>query len=309
MTQEKKLNNTEAKKPGDNWIKQLAESDQPLHLHLTNDFAFKIVFQNKTALKGLVGTFLSIPPEDIVDIDLTDSYLHGEYPNDHEGILDLKLYLNSGIKMNIEMQLEKFPCWEERSLFYLSKMFVENFAKGAKYERLEQCVHISILDFDLYENPPFYSTIVLKCEENNRIYSDKLRLHVLELTQLKNVDPEDQKTDIYRWAQMITADDWEVLRKMAQNNKYMEAAKEELEKINADKAKRYEYLIAEKKASDDASLRDYLEKEGMQKGMIKGEQKLAQLNNALIEANRIADLSKASNDTTYRQKLYEEFGI
>jgi len=40
-----------------------------------------------------------------------------------------------------------------------------------------------------------------------------------------------------------------------------------------------------------------------------GENRMAQLNKLLIGANRIADLMKASEDTKYRKKLYQEFGL
>ncbi len=42
----------------------------------------------------------------------------------------VKLLLNGDRKINIEIQVLPFANWEERSLFYLSKYFVEGFEKG-----------------------------------------------------------------------------------------------------------------------------------------------------------------------------------
>ncbi len=84
-----------------------------------------------------------------------------------------------------------------------------------------------------------------------------MSLRVLQLSQLSKATPEERKSEIYAWAQMISADDWEVLKNMAERNEYMKAAVEELEKINAEKEKRYHYLMREKWEHDEATIRDY----------------------------------------------------
>ena len=40
-----------------------------------------------------------------------------------------------------------------------------------------------------------------------------------------------------------------------------------------------------------------------------GEELLSELTNLLLEASRIKDLKRAAEDTTYRKKLYQEFGL
>ena len=338
MTQDKQLNNEEARQPVRDQLKELAESSEPLNIRLTNDFAFKTTFHEKEPLKGLLSAILLIPPEEIADIEFLDTQLYGEYAEDHEGIVDIKLYLNGDKKINIEMQLARFPSWQERSLFYLCKMYVEGFEKGKGYGKLERCIHISILSFDLYDNPPFFSTIELWDRENNINYSDKLSLRVLELSQIDKVDDETKRTDIYKWAKMITATDREALEKIGKGDKYMEAAKEEMNKINADKAKRYRYLQEEKREADAATLKLYYEQqeekreadaatlklyyeqmvdeswtegktEGKTEGNTEGEERNNQLVKNLIASNRYSDLAKSTEDKEFRKKLYKEFGL
>ena len=43
-------------------VQMLADSGQDLKVSLVNDFAFKHVFHNKKALKGLLSALLDIPP-------------------------------------------------------------------------------------------------------------------------------------------------------------------------------------------------------------------------------------------------------
>lgn len=49
--------------------------------------------------------------------------------------------------------------------------------------------------------------------------------------------------------------------------------------------------------------------QGIEKGIEKGESRMAALINILISKNRIDDLSKMTNDTEYRSRLFKEFGL
>lgn len=256
--------------PDSNYLKKLADSDRPLHISLTNDFAFKKIFRNKKALTGLLSGLLEIPAETIAALEFPDTFEHGEYPDDHEGILDVKVLLNNSRKINIEIQLHSYPFWEERSLFYLSKMYLEDFQKGEEYSALKECVHISILGFDLEQAEDFYSVIKLTDVRSHKVYSGKQSLRVLYLKKLKDATEEEKKTAVYKWARLISAQDWEVLREMAGSDDYMNAAVEEMEKINTDKNLRYRYLMSEKAASDETTLRNYYTNKGRKEGREEG---------------------------------------
>ena len=39
--------------------------------------------------------------------------------------------------------------WAERSLFYLSKMYIDQIHEGEDYGQLKKCIHVGILDFKL----------------------------------------------------------------------------------------------------------------------------------------------------------------
>lgn len=250
----------------ENAIRKLADSNERLNIRLINDFAFKTTFHNKAALTGLLSALLDIDPADIRELEIRDSFLPGEYAEDKEGILDVKLVLNRDRKINIEIQVLPFANWEERSLFYLSKYFVEGLEKGTPYKMLDATIHISILAFPLFEDGTWYSVIEFRDRKTHRLYSDKMSLRVLQLSQLSKATPEERKSELYAWAQMISADDWEVLKKMAERNEYMKAAVDELEKINAEKEKRYHYLMREKREHDEATIRDYERGRGLAQG-------------------------------------------
>ena len=285
----------------DPYLKTLADSDCPLDISLTNDFAFKKTFRNKKALTGLLSCLLDIPAGQITDMGFPDTFLHGDYVEDHEGILDIRLVLNHRKHINIEIQMHTYPFWEERSLFYLAKMYTEDLCKGEDYSSLKECIHISILGFDLKQEGRLFSVIRLMDDRNCRVYSSKLSLRVLYLKQIENATEEEKQTDVYKWARLISVRGWEELKRMAGSDEYMNAAVEEMERINADKELRYWYLMREKAASDETTIRNYY--------IQKGEQRVNRLIQILLENCRSDDIGRMIHDKGLQEKLFDEFGL
>ena len=59
---------------------------------------------------------LHLKETDIEELEVTDPFVEGEVKEEKEGILDVKLILNGGKKINIEMQNTYQEDWAERSL-------------------------------------------------------------------------------------------------------------------------------------------------------------------------------------------------
>lgn len=294
-------------------ILRLARSSERLRITMTNDFAFQTVLRNKKVLKGLLSAILQIPAGEIEKIELVDPVVHGDFLGDKTGILDIRIHLNGSRKINIEMQVLPFPYWEERSLFYLCKMFVEDLKKGTGYGNLETCIHIGILKYNLFENSDFYSEIGLLDVKTGRLYSDKISLRVLQLNQLEKATEQQRKSELYLWAKMISADDWEVLEMLAKKNAYIGEAVKELEKINSDPVKRYEYLCREKKELDENTIRNYFMEigrdEGIAKGEAKSEARYSRLILKLSEAGELDKIVRAASDPEFLDQLYLKYGI
>ena len=79
-------------------------------------------------------------------------------------------------------------------------------------------------------------------EKTHQIYSDKMSLRVLYLNRLDQADEAERQTEVYRWAKLISARDWEDLRRIAMEDQYKAEAVKEMEKINADRKLRYEHI-------------------------------------------------------------------
>ena len=116
---------------------------------------------------------------------------------------------------------------------------------------------------------------------------------------------------------------------IAEKDPYIKSAYNQLQIISQDKQKQLEYEAREKAIRDHNQLlfeaeqrgEERGEKRGMQRGiecgmqrgiergMQRGIERICTLNNLLIQNNRYDDLARSANDTDFREKLFDEFGI
>lgn len=292
------------------------------------DFCFKELMEDAEVRRGFTAAVLHIPPEEIAETVLLPTSLRKKYEGDKLGILDVRVLLNNSTQMDIEIQVSPFPLWPERSLFYLAKMFTDQIEKGEGYERLEKCVHVGILDFILFgEDEEYYSCFHIREDLRNRLYTDKLEVHILELPKLKKNDyPE---TELLNWAKFMNAERQEEFEEMAEKDKYIEKAYEALKNISADDEKRLEYEAREKALRDHNYLmksnweagmeagkkvgleagRKAGEKIGISKGMEQGESRVNRLVQMLIANSRTDEIERAVSDKAYQNKLFMEFKL
>lgn len=91
----------------------------------TVDVCFAGLMENPKVRKGFCAAILRVSPDTIRDTELLKTHLHREYADDKLGILDVRIRLPDGLQINMEMQVKYFEFWDERTLFYLCKMFAE----------------------------------------------------------------------------------------------------------------------------------------------------------------------------------------
>ena len=91
---------------------------------------FQELMEDEEVRRGFIGAFLRIPPEEILDMELLPKKLRKKYKEEKYGILDVRVRLREGEQLNIEMQSIAYDYWQERSLFYLGKMYVDQIHEG-----------------------------------------------------------------------------------------------------------------------------------------------------------------------------------
>ena len=215
------------------------------------DFAFKEVMMDEKARTGFLAAVLGLDPLDIKEARILNPYLRKVHDDDKLGILDVRVLLNNDTEIDTEIQLSTMASWADRSLFYVSKMYVDQIGESEDYNHFKKCVNISILDFTLFKGDAhFYSRFHIWEDTRHIKYTDKMEFHVIELPKLPK-GREEENNDVFLWAKFINAETEEEFEMVAARNKYIESAYEHLRVISQDEGKRLEYE-ARKKA-----IRDY----------------------------------------------------
>ena len=285
------------------------------------DFAFKEIMMNEKARIGFLSAILKLKPENIKKSQILNTNLRKIHKDEKQGILYVRILMNTNIEIDIEIQLASLSVWADRSLFYLSKMFIEQISAGQDYSVFKKCVNISILDFILFqEDQEFYSCFHIWEDTRHILYTDKMEFHVLELPKLPEKLKEDND-NILLWAKFINAERKEDFDMLAEKDPYIGSAYQQLQIISQDKQKRLEYEAREKAIRDHNQLLFEAEQRGEQRGELRGEQRgeqrgiklgearINQLHMLLLQQKRYDDLERSVNDINYQQQLLKEYGI
>lgn len=282
----------------------------------TVDYCFKELLAYPEIRKGFVAAILNKNPEDIAETKLMPTILGKDTEDGKYGILDVRVRMKSGAQMDLEMQVTPFKFWNNRVIFYLGKMYTEQIKEGRRYEDLKPCIHVSILNFNLFPEDDVCFREIAFCDLTTRQkYTDLLEIYVVELKKL----PPEQKEEplIIKWMRFLSAESREDFEKMAGEDTYINEAYEVLQKLSADERKRLEYEARQKAILDYNSQMSSAKEEGIQigekrgeaRGEIRGIKKVNDLYENLMRDNRLDDLKKAIVDEAYRKKMYEEYKL
>lgn len=262
----------------------------------TVDFCFKELMQNPKVRKGFIAALLNMDPKNIKETQLLPTILRQESENDKLGILDVRVLIEDGTQLDMEMQVAYFEYWDERVLFYLGKMYTDQLKKGESYEKLKKCVHVSILDFIHFpEDKECYRTIHFRDDKTGKLYTELFEIQVLEL---KKLPPEVKSgADVVRWMRFFSGKNREDFAKMAKENEYLDEAYNTLVKISADEQKRLEYEAREKALKDYNTQMSSALKRGEKIGEERGEKRGIELAKKVFKLNAQGNLPEEIAET------------
>ena len=160
----------------------------------TVDFCFKELMADPVVRKGFIAAILGKRTEELKDTTLLPTILRKGTKEEKLGILDVRILMSDGEQIDMEMQVGPYEFWEERTLFYMSKMYIDQINAGDSYGGLGKCIHIGILDFIIYrDTKDFYSIFHIWEDGRKALYSDKFEFHVLELPKLERLELQDSE--------------------------------------------------------------------------------------------------------------------
>lgn len=309
----------------------------PIRFRLTNAYMFVAVLQkNHETLCHLIAALLHIRRSDILTVEILNPIILGEDIGKKDIVLDLRILLNNNVILNLEMQVNNEGNWDDRSLYYLSKNLV--LTVGEDYTELKPVMQIGILDFNYPDdNTEFYQKYVLMNRETHRIFSDKLGINVLCLSQMENATEEDRKSGLYEWAKVFKATTWEELKALSENNQVIQNTVVTMAELSENERVREQLLREEKAERDKLNAQNYGYRQGLAAGFIDGHEKgftdghekgysvghekgysvghekglaaLSRLIQLLIANDRQNEIARATSDMEYQKKLLAEFHL
>lgn len=233
----------------------------------TVDFCFKELMKNPKVRQGFIAALLNRPPEDIEETLLLPTIMQGESETDKLGILDVRVLMKDKTQIDLEMQVAYFPYWDQRILFYLGRMYIEQLQKGEPYSKLKKCIHVSILDFIRFPNDEeCYRTAHLRDDKTGELYSDLLELQILELPKLPSVS--EITSPVIDWMRFLSRKSKKEFEEMAKTDPYINEAYDTLLNLSADELKKLKYDAREKALKDyNSQVLGYRE-DGIHQGII-----------------------------------------
>ena len=237
----------------------------PIAIRMTNDYLFRALLQrNNKVLRGLICALLHLKPEQVQSAVITNPIELGSAIDEKTFILDVKVILNNNIIINLEMQVINEYNWPERSLSYLCRAF-NNLNPGEDYHKVKSVVQIGLLDFSLFpKHPEFYATYQFLNIKNHTVYSDKLRLSVVDLTHMELATEEDRLYHIDKWAALFKATTWEEIKMYAQKDEYIREASNTIYQLSQDENVRLQCEAREDYYRRQRSVQHYIEEQAEQ---------------------------------------------
>lgn len=235
---------------------------------LKEDFAFKEFMSNETVRKFFLADTLAVPVESIRSVRMMNTFLPRNWRKQKQGILDVKIEFNNDTKINIEMQVGKRKDWRQRNMFYLSKMYCEDLRWGEEYGKLQRCIGISLLDFEITNDEEGHKIYRMRDAEG-KDFTDVMELHIIELR--KCFSPEDNLSD---WVKLFNATTEEDLDMIKTNNVGIQTGIQVVKEMSLTKRIRAEIEYREKlirgRKAELAYARDEGREEGIEQGIEQG---------------------------------------
>ena len=235
--------------------------------NLKNDVIFKIFFSrkgNEIFLIDFLNSLLKIKIEKItIREEVNIEQLSVE---EKGGRLDLQAELNSGIIVNVELQIRNEFNIEERTTAYSAKVMARNIERGTKYEDIKKVIMINILDYELFDFEEYVSesVIVLDKHREYEVLND-IKYYFVELPKFRKQHP-NMNNKLNQWLAFIDDTDRRLIKMAEEKNKVLEKARIEINYLTGDAEARRLEELREKWEMDRISALDYANKKGIKQG-------------------------------------------
>ena len=230
-----------------------------------NDIIFKKLFGENQDKDLLIGFLNAVLENDVEDLYIVEEKLSKEKIDDKQGILDIKAVCHTGEKINIEVQLANEYNMKERTLFYWSKLYTENFKAAEKYSDLNKTITINILGFNyLTDIDSYHSSYKIYEDKSKQLLTDLLEIHFIEMPKFNEMDV-DLHNPLHRWLLFLRGDSVKQpnLEEVFILDQLVAKAEDKLRRLSADEETIRMYQLREKFIADQKTQIEGARNDGM----------------------------------------------
>lgn len=250
-------------------------------LNLTQDLMFKNYFKlNKNVLKSLLKAFLPLPQNSsIKDIVILDSLIPSFSPEEKSSFLDLRVQLNNGEFVNVEMQAFPHKSFIKRILLYWAKNYSSQIRIGEKYEKLCPAYSLIFSTFSLFPKTDyFYNSFSIRSDVSPHFcFSEGLHIITVELNKFKKREPGALLDLREEWCYLLKESKdmgEEEGKELSMKGQEMEEAMFHLKELSREEALRLLEEARDKAWKDQAAREDDSFNKGMKQGIEQGKKNL-----------------------------------
>lgn len=161
------------------------------YLDPTNDIVFKILFATPARARLLISLLTAVlkPVSPIREARVINPEIPRELPRDRSVVLDIRVSLDDGRQVDVEMQIQVRKGATERFLYYWAKLYGGQLEPSDPFHDLKPCVSVLFLGERLLPGERFHSTFRVSEIHDRHDLTDRLELHTIELSKLEHAEP------------------------------------------------------------------------------------------------------------------------
>ncbi len=274
---------------------------------LTTDAVFKIFFhKRKDYLVLVINEVLKLNVKE-EDITFTNNEVMGDNYQDKGSVLDVKVKLESGETVFVEMQNTNNEDILKRAAYYNSKLINEQLTKGTSYDNLKKVYGIFFVNYTIKGMNKMYTKLTMCDIIGMKEVMYPLENHIINLRMIKeNKEFSEKMMSFLRYMALM---DEKGRMKMTKKDKVAKEVHEEVKDITSSEAYRdylftkekdeldrlYEMNMAKKKLREEIHASAHAE--GLAEGLAEGVEQGIETNIKTMYENKLSieDISKYTN--------------
>ena len=239
-----------------------------------NDVVFQCLFnqENEKITKAFVEALIGRKINEIIINETKE--LYREKPDDKLGVLDLELEINNNEKVDVEVQLIERENFEERLLYYFSKLYGSTIKIGEDYTKAKKVLIIAIINYEINltkEIKEFETRWKIQETKNPQlVLTEEAEFIILELPKVRREYEKNKDNAKAQWMMFLDDPNREEVREIMEKNEDIKEAVVKVHEMSEDEKIRRLADLREKAIMDEKAISKAGYRRGMEQGLEDG---------------------------------------